>query len=211
MATDFEKASPALQKAVQDFKREFNTVPAEWARLAAQHIDNDEIYAMPMWGFVFMPDSGLAGMIERLLCHPVPEDAADLIEFAETNGIEIEEAEMKLLALAASDEEDHEEEIARIRREIQDAWQESGSEEAALVSYGWQDVGQTGFIAREIDGNLVLGVNGAGYDFDEAHWMPLYLALGMKWHEKEEAAPAPKPKRAKRKVTKAKARKRKAG
>lgn len=211
MATDFEKASPALQKAVQDFKREFNTIPAEWARLAALHIDNDEVYAMPMWGFVFMPDSTLAGMIERLLCHPIPEDAPGVIEFAESNGIEIEENEMKLLALAASDEEDHEEEIKRIRSEIQDKWHESSSEDAALASFGWQDVGTTGFIAREIDGNLVLGVNGAGYSFDEAHWMPLYLALGFKWHEKDEPTPAPKPKRAKRKATKAKARKRKAG
>jgi hypothetical protein len=209
MATDFEKASPALQKAVQDFKRDFNTVPAEWARLAALHIDNDEIYAMPMWGFVFMPDGTLAGMIERLLTHPVPEDATGIIEFAETNGLDLDESEMKLLALAASDDEDHADEIEKIRQNVIQAWHES--EDALLASYGWQDVGTTGFIAREIDGNLVLGVNGAGYSFDEAHWMPLYLALGFKWHEKEEPAPAPKPKRAKRKATKAKARKRKAG
>lgn len=28
-----------------------------------------------------------------------------------------------------------------------------------------------------------LGINGAGYDFYGAHWIPLYDLLGMKWHE----------------------------
>jgi hypothetical protein len=191
MATDFEMASPALQKAVRNFKRDFDTVPAEWARLAALHIDNEEVYAMPMWGFVFMPDSTLSGMIERLLCDPVPTDAADLIEFASDHGIDLNESEMKLLALAASDggEEDA---VDDIRRAIIESWHESGSEDAALFCYGWRDVGKTGFVAREIDGNLVLGVNGAGYSFDEAHWLPLYLALGFKWHESEEKAEKPK-------------------
>lgn len=214
MATDYENASAALQRAVRRFMDEFNDIPAEWAKLAAQHVDNDEIYAMPMWGTVFMPDDGLAGMIERLLVDPVPEDAADLIEFAEDNGIEIEECDMRLLALAASDDEDenHEREVKRLRSIIVDAWHESGSDDAALASYGWRDVGKTGFVAREIDGHLVLGVNGAGYSFLDAHWLPLYLALGMKWHEQEEREEAEKakPKRVKRKAPKAKAKKRRA-
>ena len=31
------------------------------------------------------------------------------------------------------------------------------------------------------------GIDGAGYDFYEAHWIPLYKARGLHWH-KEEAA-----------------------
>ena len=27
------------------------------------------------------------------------------------------------------------------------------------------------------------GIDGAGYDFYEEHWIPLYLARGLKWHE----------------------------
>lgn len=30
------------------------------------------------------------------------------------------------------------------------------------------------------------GIDGAGYDFYEAHWIPLYKARGMQWHETED-------------------------
>ena len=49
--------------------------------------------------------------------------------------------------------------------------------------YGTNEVGETGISAFEIDGELVLGINGAGYDFYEDHWIPLYEALGYGWHE----------------------------
>jgi hypothetical protein len=49
--------------------------------------------------------------------------------------------------------------------------------------YGCQEVGQTGIYAFDVDGHLVLGINGAGYDFYEHHWIPLYEALGYGWHE----------------------------
>lgn len=29
------------------------------------------------------------------------------------------------------------------------------------------------------------GIDGAGYDFYEAHWIPLYEARGLHWHEEE--------------------------
>lgn len=30
---------------------------------------------------------------------------------------------------------------------------------------------------------IFIGINGAGYDFHESHWIPLYEARGLKWHE----------------------------
>lgn len=30
------------------------------------------------------------------------------------------------------------------------------------------------------------GIDGAGYDFYEVHWIPLYKARGLKWHDKED-------------------------
>lgn len=29
------------------------------------------------------------------------------------------------------------------------------------------------------------GIDGAGYDFYESHWIPLYKARGLKWHDEE--------------------------
>lgn len=34
---------------------------------------------------------------------------------------------------------------------------------------------------------IFIGINGAGYDFYEDHWKPLYLARGLRWHRTEEA------------------------
>lgn len=31
-------------------------------------------------------------------------------------------------------------------------------------------------------GDIYIGIDGAGYDFYEAHWIPLYKARGLQWH-----------------------------
>lgn len=33
---------------------------------------------------------------------------------------------------------------------------------------------------------MFFGIDGAGFDFYEAYWIPLYDARGLKWHDKEE-------------------------
>lgn len=33
------------------------------------------------------------------------------------------------------------------------------------------------------DYGYVFGIDGAGYDFYEAHWIPLYKARGLRWHD----------------------------
>lgn len=38
------------------------------------------------------------------------------------------------------------------------------------------------YIAEIFD---TIGIDGAGYDFYEAHWIPLYEARGLHWHEGE--------------------------
>ena len=35
------------------------------------------------------------------------------------------------------------------------------------------------------DYGYVFGIDGAGYDFYEYHWIPLYKARGLKWHNEE--------------------------
>lgn len=34
-------------------------------------------------------------------------------------------------------------------------------------------------------GDIYLGIDGMGYSFYEAHWIPLYKARGLKWHDEE--------------------------
>ena len=49
---------------------------------------------------------------------------------------------------------------------------------------------QCGFrIFKSYEFGYFFGIDGAGYDFYESHWLPLYKARGLKWHnpEKDEA------------------------
>jgi len=54
--------------------------------------------------------------------------------------------------------------------------------------YGTQKVSGTGIYAWDVGDKLVLGINGAGYDFYESHWIPLYETLEYNWHEKEKVS-----------------------
>ena len=51
-----------------------------------------------------------------------------------------------------------------------------------LRDSGWRAVGDTGVLAIFFEDELLLGIHGAGYDFYEAHWAPLYQALDYRWH-----------------------------
>ena len=171
----------------------FSTIPQEWAALIATHIDEDEFVAMPIYGRLFKSeDSGMSGLISKMLDNiegEVPADPTDILAFAEEKGFDVDDHALTLLALCASDPdelEDAEGEIEEIRANLMEQWQDNADEDRHLYDAGWMDVGGTGFIAREFDGHLMLGVNGCGYDFRETHWLKLYQELGLEWHPTEE-------------------------
>jgi len=46
-----------------------------------------------------------------------------------------------------------------------------------------QAMADCGFrIYRQYDYGYIFGIDGAGYDFYAAHWIPLYKARGLRWH-----------------------------
>lgn len=50
-----------------------------------------------------------------------------------------------------------------------------------------QDMADCGFrIYESEDYGHVFGIDGAGYDFYEEHWIPLYEKRGLHWHKEEE-------------------------
>ena len=52
---------------------------------------------------------------------------------------------------------------------------------------GLQAMANCGFrIYEQEDYTYIFGIDGAGYDFYEAHWIPLYEARGLKWHKEAE-------------------------
>ena len=49
-----------------------------------------------------------------------------------------------------------------------------------------EEVAECGFSIYESDEfGVFIGIDGAGYNFYEKHWLPLYKARGLQWHEKE--------------------------
>ena len=51
---------------------------------------------------------------------------------------------------------------------------------------GLQKMADCGFrIYEQEDYGYIFGIDGAGYDFYEAHWIPLYKARGLHWHREE--------------------------
>lgn len=51
---------------------------------------------------------------------------------------------------------------------------------------GLQAMADCGFrIYEQEDYEYIFGIDGAGYDFYESHWIPLYRARGLHWHDPE--------------------------
>ena len=49
-----------------------------------------------------------------------------------------------------------------------------------------QAMANCGFrIYESEDYGYIFGIDGCGYDFYEAHWIPLYKARGLRWHDEE--------------------------
>lgn len=49
-----------------------------------------------------------------------------------------------------------------------------------------EKVAECGFRIYESDEvGVLLGIDGAGYDFYDSHWIPLYKARGLKWHKSQ--------------------------
>lgn len=52
---------------------------------------------------------------------------------------------------------------------------------------GLQIMADCGFrIYEQEDLGYIFGIDGCGYDFYEAHWIPLYKARGLHWHREAE-------------------------
>ncbi|MDR0531405.1 MAG: hypothetical protein LBG83_05000 [Oscillospiraceae bacterium] len=54
-------------------------------------------------------------------------------------------------------------------------WIEKENNRQAMADCGFR-------IYEQEDYGYIFGIDGAGYDFYEAHWIPLYKARGLKWH-----------------------------
>ena len=54
-------------------------------------------------------------------------------------------------------------------------WIEEESNRQSMADCGFR-------IYEQEDYGYIFGIDGMGYDFYEAHWIPLYKARGLQWH-----------------------------
>ena len=65
-------------------------------------------------------------------------------------------------------------------------WSLSDSCDKWWLGENLQAVANCGFrIYESEDYEYLIGIDGAGYDFYESHWIPLYKARGLQWHKTE--------------------------
>lgn len=52
---------------------------------------------------------------------------------------------------------------------------------------GIEKMEECGFrVYEHEDYGYYFGIDGAGYDFYDAHWIPLYKARGLQWHDEDD-------------------------
>lgn len=68
-------------------------------------------------------------------------------------------------------------------------FQPKDSADENFIRENLQKVADCGFrIYEHDDYGIYLGIDGAGYNFYEEHWIPLYKVAGMHWNDEEEGA-----------------------
>ena len=63
-------------------------------------------------------------------------------------------------------------------------WQMTDMTDREWIENNIDTLKDCGFrIYESEDFGYLIGIDGAGYDFYEEHWIPLYKARGLKWHD----------------------------
>lgn len=63
-------------------------------------------------------------------------------------------------------------------------WMTNNSVDDYWIENHLHEMAQCGFrIYEHEDYGYIFGIDGGGYDFYSEHWIPLYKARGLKWHD----------------------------
>ena len=161
-----------IREATEEWVREMNAIPQGMIE-KLMNIGNDDIYEVtePVVGdrvYCYQPLSEHCGVIEDIY-----EDGQYHIQLdndswtdAERDDFEVERdggLPMWGTMWTFGDSSD-------------DWWLEEGD--------GIKLMSECGFRVYESeDFGFIFGIDGAGYDFYESHWIPLYKARGLRWHD----------------------------
>lgn len=163
-----QKKADAVHEWVE---RSFSGLPLDWVQAVAEN-KGEEIYSWPMWGTMWIVEHHGEELMEhsRIMVGEASEIDLDAIE----------------------DEKEREE----VRTAIEDLKKESVSWGGVAILENYVDEemqgarcvldkngSPTAAYIYEVEGQYVLGINGAGWNFYDGVWDRLYDLLGIKWHE----------------------------
>lgn len=158
------------EDAIRDFvARDLSGIPSDWVQVVAEK-KGEEIYAWPMWGTMWICDFPGAN---RLL-----ENARPMLQGIDELKDEVDQGKNSNFS------QKHREKISKAL--LGDDWdvlgeyvdEEMGGAHCVLDTKG----NRTAMYVYDIDGTIVLGVHGAGWDFYSGVWDKLYDILGLQWH-----------------------------
>lgn len=179
-----------LRDAARHLVEQMSSIEGEHVgRLIGAEIYGEGSGPVPMWGTMFrvvdpVDRRKIADLLKPII--PGEDEQEDLVSLIEEYGLEIDltdhgdpcgeceecEANIQCRDLDIDGESLHD--------AIIEAMQEGCFEAEGFHSAGYQKF--HGIYGIEIKGDLYLGIDGAGYDFYESHWIPLYKTLGYSWH-----------------------------
>lgn len=149
-------------QAVKQMVKEFQAIPQDWVRIIMEH--HNEYHALPMWDTMFIVDDWFGRTLMSKCRRMVGSKD-------EVNPLEGEtEEEQKRIQDAIDDDDDS------VLQEYID--EEMGGELCLLDSSG----SPTAVFVYEVDGQVLVGINGAGWNFYDGAWDKVYDALELKWH-----------------------------
>lgn len=166
-----------INDAAHGWVREFNAIPQEMiSKLMSLDIDDWHEVTTPAYGDrVYVYDSGKCGEIEKLktkegeTLYGIKLDGATRLTWETIDDFEVE------------------------RYDGLPMWGTMWSFGDGADNYwlsdldGIKQMSECGFrIFESEEFGYFFGIDGAGYDFYDAHWIPLYKARGLHWHKEEE-------------------------
>lgn len=141
------------------------SLPTNWVQLVLEHGEDKSFRTLPMWGWMWLMEW------------------EDFDDFTKEHCVMMDRDSMKSHYFEKIGESDVHDET-KATEWIEDNYDEEMDGEWAVLD---KDGDPTNIYAYEVEGQLVIGVHGAGYNFyDFGVWDRLYDALGLKWHDEEE-------------------------
>lgn len=156
-------------EAVDEFvSRDLNSIPTEWVKIVLE--SQDDYRTLPMWGTMWIIDCFGGDLYEksRVMYESIEEFKNEL------DSEVLDADEFERLSKAIEDED---------WSVLGDYIDEDMAGEHCILD---KDGNTTALFIYEVDGQYVIGVNGAGFNFYSGVWDRLYDTIGLEWHTHEE-------------------------